>query len=234
MAASEAVIINQSRISDQVYQYLRNEIVDGRIAPGERISPDELAVRLKISKMPVKEAIERLTGEGLLEVQSRRGTFVTRLDPQELAELFEVRCALEILAGKLAVRHITKADAERLRELIAAMEKSTAPTDVRLHLEQNAEFHELIVKRSGNRKLLETYRRLRTPIHLAGIHSRTADWVDRVAREQREHRAIVRALEQRDPALVEQAITNHIMRASGSLVEDVARVVGEAESNSGK
>jgi DNA-binding GntR family transcriptional regulator len=227
MATSEAAIINQSRISDQVYQYLRNEIIDGRIPPGERISPEELAVRLKISKMPIKEAIERLAGEGLLEVQSRRGTFVTRLDPLELAELFEVRCALEILAGKLAVRHITKADIEHLRKLISLMEKSTAVSDVRVHLEQNAEFHELIVKRSGNRKLLETYHRLRTPIHLAGIHSRTADWVDRVAREQREHRAIVRALEQRDPALVEQAITNHIMRASGSLVEDVERVVGE-------
>ena len=114
MAATEATIINQSRISDQVYDYLRSEIVEGRLAPGERISPEELAERLKISKMPIKEAIERLAGEGLLEVQSRRGTFVTRLDPVELAETFEVRCALEVLAGKLAARHITKADIERL------------------------------------------------------------------------------------------------------------------------
>jgi DNA-binding GntR family transcriptional regulator len=228
MAASEAAIINATRISDQVYQYLRNEIVEGRLTPGQRISPDEFAERLNISKMPIKEAIERLVGEGLLEVQSRRGTFVARLDPVELAETFEVRCALEVLAGKLAVRHITKADIERLRQLIAAMEQSNAKTDVRLHLEQNAEFHELIVKRSGNRKLFETWRRLRTPIHVAGIHSRTDDWIDRVAREQREHRAIVRALEQRDPAAVEQAITNHIMRASGSLVEDVKQTLTES------
>jgi DNA-binding GntR family transcriptional regulator len=228
MAASEAAIINATRISDQVYQYLRNEIVEGRLTPGQRISPDEFAERLNISKMPIKEAIERLVGEGLLEVQSRRGTFVARLDPVELAETFEVRCALEVLAGKLAARHVTKADIERLRQLIAAMEQSNAKTDVRLHLEQNAEFHELIVKRSGNRKLFETWRRLRTPIHVAGIHSRTDDWIDRVSREQREHRAIVRALEQRDPAAVEQAITNHIMRASGSLVEDVKQTLTES------
>lgn len=221
MAVSEAAIINATRISDQVYQYLRNEIIEGRLAPGQRIGPDELADKLKVSKMPIKEAIERLVGDGLLEVQARRGTFVTRLDPVDLAETFEVRCALEILAGKLAAQHITKADLEQLRALIAAMEKSTGKKDVRLHLEQNAAFHELIVQRSGNRKLFETWRRLRTPIHVAGIHARTDDWVDRVAREQREHRAIVRALEQRDPAAVEQAFTNHIMRASGSLVEDV-------------
>ena len=227
MATAEAAIINQSRISDQVYSYLHSEIVEGRLLPGQRISPDELAEKLKISKMPIKEAIERLAGEGLLDVQSRRGTFVSSLGSAELAETFEVRCALEVLAGRLAVRHLTKADIKRLRQLIAAMEKSTAKTDVRLHLEQNAEFHTLILTSSGNRKLIETWRRLRTPIHVAGIHSRTDDWIDRVAREQREHRAIVRALEQRDPAAVEQAITRHIMRASGSLVEDVERVVAQ-------
>ncbi len=228
MAVSEAAIINATRISDQVYQYLRSEIIEGRLAPGQRISPDELADKLKISKMPIKEAIERLVGDGLLEVQARRGTFVSRLDPLDLAETFEVRCALEVLAGKLAVRHVTKADLEQLRSLVAAMEKSTAKTDVRLHLEQNAEFHELIVKRAGNRKLYDTWRRLRTPIHVAGIHSRTDDWMDRVSREQREHRAIVRALEQRDPAAIEQAITNHIMRASSSLVEDVTQTLTES------
>lgn len=229
MAIPEATIINSTRISDQVYQYLRNQIVEGRLTPGQRISPDELAEKLSISKMPIKEAIERLVGDGLLEVQARRGTFVTRLDPVDLAETFEVRCALEVLAGKLAARHLAKADTERLRQLIAAMEKSTAKTDIRLHLEQNAEFHELIVKRSGNRKLYETWRRLRTPIHVAGIHSRTEDWMSRVAQEQKEHRAIVRALEQRDAAAVEQAITNHILRASGSLVEDVKRVVTQEQ-----
>ena len=136
-----------------------------------------------------------------------------------------MRCALEVLAGKLAVKHITKADLERLRALIAKMEKSTAKDDVQQHLEQNAEFHGLIVQRSGNRKLLETYHRLRTPLQIAGIHSNTDNWMERVTREQREHRAIVRALEQRDPVAVEQTITNHILRASGSLVEDVERVV---------
>ena len=225
MTTAKSAIINQSRISDQVYEYLRGEIVEGRLLPGQRISPEELAEQLKISKMPIKEAIERLAGEGLLDVQSRRGSFVSTLDPTELAELFEVRCALEVLAGKLAVKHITKADIEHLRQLIAQMEQSTDKKDVRLHLEQNAEFHELIMSRSGNGKLFETWRRLRTPIQVAGVHSRTDDWVDRVAREQREHRAIVRAMEHRDLAAIEVAITSHIMRASGSLVEDVERVL---------
>ncbi len=225
MAVVEATIINQTKISEQVYQYLRGEIVAGRMPPGERIDLEELVERLKISKMPIKEAVARLASEGLLDIQARRGTFVAHLNPVELAETFEVRCALEVLAGKLAVKHITKADLERLRELIAAMEKSNTTKDVQLHLEQNAEFHGLIVQRSGNRKLLDTYHRLRTPLQIAGIHSNTDNWVDRIAREQREHRAIVRALEQRNPATVEKAITAHVLRASNSLVEDVEQAV---------
>jgi GntR family transcriptional regulator, rspAB operon transcriptional repressor len=222
---AEGIII-QTKISEQVYNYLRGEILAGRLAPGERINVDEMVERLSVSRMPIKEAIERLAGEGLLKVQSRRGTFVSSLDPTELAETFEVRCALELLAGKLAVRHITKSDLEKLRELIAAMERSTTKTDIGLHLDQNTQFHELIVERSGNKKLLETYRRLRTPIQIAGIHFNTNDWIDRVAREQREHRSIVRAFEQHDEDAVAQALTAHIMRASNSLVEDVEKSAG--------
>jgi GntR family transcriptional regulator, rspAB operon transcriptional repressor len=226
MAVAESKIINQSRISDQVYDYLRGEIVAGRLAPGERISPEELAQQLKVSKMPIKEAIERLASEGLFEVQARRGTYVSRLNPVDLAETFEVRCALEVLAGRKATEHVTKADIERLHELIAAMERSIGKNDVRKHLDQNAQFHELILRLSGNGKLLETWQRLRTPIHVAGIHHRTDDWTSRVAQEQREHRAIVRALERRDPDAVAQAITQHIMRAGETLSKDIEKIAG--------
>lgn len=226
MTATETKIINQARISDQVYDYLRGQIVAGRLAPGERVSPEELAQQLKVSKMPIKEAIERLASEGLFEIQARRGTYVSRLNAEELAETFEVRCALEVLAGRKAAERITKADIERLHELIAAMERSTGKHDVRKHLDQNAAFHELILKLSGNRKLLETWQRLRTPLHVAGIHHRTDDWTSRVAQEQREHRAIVRALERRDPDAVQQAITQHIMRAGGTLSKDIEKIAG--------
>lgn len=226
MTATETKIINQARISDQVYDYLRGEIVAGRLAPGERVSPEEFAQQLKVSKMPIKEAIERLASEGLFEIQARRGTYVSRLNAEELAETFEVRCALEVLAGRKAAERITKTDIASLHELIAAMERSTGKHDVRKHLDQNAAFHELILRLSGNRKLLETWQRLRTPLHVAGIHHRTDDWTSRVAQEQREHRAIVRALERRDPDAVQQAITQHIMRAGETLSKDIEKIAG--------
>lgn len=228
MAAVENVIINQAKISEQVYDYLRGEIVAGQLVPGERLNLEEMAERLKISKMPIKEAIERLAGEGLLEVQARRGTFVSRLDPVELAEIFEVRCALEVLAGELAVRRIQDADLEKLNQLIEEMGQSTGQTNVGRHLELNFQFHGLLVELSHNRKLIEMYHRLRTHIQIAAIHYRSESWVERVAQEQREHRAIVQALATRDTEQVSRAIREHIKRGGTSLLEDVERSVGQA------
>jgi GntR family transcriptional regulator, rspAB operon transcriptional repressor len=222
MTETNDFVINRTTLSEQIYDYLRAEILTGRFAPGERLDLGDLVGRLKVSKMPVKEAIGRLAAEGLLEVQAQRGTFVSRVDPRELAETFEVRRALEMLAGELAASRVQKADLDKLRALVAEMEQST---DVGRHLELNFQFHSLIVELSGNRKLIETYHRLRVPIQVAGIHYRSENWIKRLAQEQREHRSIVRALEQRDAEAVARAISAHIKRGGSSLLEDVERSV---------
>ncbi|HQR32337.1 MAG TPA: GntR family transcriptional regulator [Blastocatellia bacterium] len=227
MATLNEVVINRATLSDQVYEYLRGEILTGRFLPGERLDLGELVERLKVSKMPVKEAIARLSTEGLLDVQAQRGTFVSRVEPRELEETFAVRCALEVLAGELAVARITKSDLEKLNQLITEMEQSTSLTDVGRHLELNFQFHGLLVELSDNRKLIEMYHRLKTPIQIAGIHYRSETWVERVAKEQKEHRAIVRALEQKDTEAVSRAIREHIKRGGASLLEDVERSVGQ-------
>jgi GntR family transcriptional regulator, rspAB operon transcriptional repressor len=231
MAEIEALIIKQARISEQVYDYLRSQIMTGRFAPGERLNLDELVERLRVSKMPVKEAVGRLAAEGLIDVQARRGTFIRRVDPRELAETFEVRRGLEVLAGELAVENVAKADIARLRRLITEMEAAAENRNVTVHLEKNFEFHELIIELSGNRKLMEIYRLLRARIHIAGVHYRSENWLNRVEQEQREHRAIVRALEQRDPEAVAKAINEHLKRAKVSLVADVERTAKNGIQN---
>lgn len=226
MTSQDSFTINQTKISEQVYDYLRGEILAGRLVPGERLDLEQLVGQLNISKMPINEAVGRLAMEGLLDIQARRGTYVSRVDPRELAETFEVRRALEVLAGELAVAHVTPQDIERLHELISEMEATAAARDVRRHLAKNFEFHELIVELSGNRKLLAVYRQLRTPIQIAGVHFKSANWLERVGQEQREHRVIVRALKQRNAEAVAQAMSNHLNRASVSLVADVERSTG--------
>ncbi len=225
--------INQTKISDQVYEYLRGEITTGRLVPGERLDLDGLVEQLKVSKMPIKEAIGRLAAEGLVDIQSRRGTYVGRVDARDLAETFEVRRALEMLAGELAVRRVSESELERLRGLIERMEASS---DVASHVELNFQFHGLIVELSDNRKLIEMYDRLSVPIQVAGIHYRSEGWLERLEQEQREHRAIVDALERRDREAVAGAISAHIRRGGASLLDDVERstdIRGSSEVSAG-
>lgn len=224
MATASNVVINRATLSDQVYEYLRSEILTGVFVPGERLDLGGLVERLRVSKMPVKEAIARLATEGLLDVQAQRGTFVSQVNPHELAETFEVRCALEMMAGELACARAKKSDIERLRKLMVEMEQSG---EVARHLELNFQFHSLIVELSGNSKLAETYHRLRVPIQVAGIHYRSESWKERIAQEQKEHRAIVRALEQKDAEAVSRAIREHIKRGGASLLEDVERSINQ-------
>ncbi|MFN9741997.1 MAG: GntR family transcriptional regulator [Acidobacteriota bacterium] len=212
--------INQLRISDQVYEYLRGEITTGRLVPGERLDLDQLVERLKVSKMPIKEALGRLATEGLVDIQSRRGTYVGRVDARDLEETFEVRRVLEMLAGELAVKRVRESDLARLRELIVRMEGSS---EVAAHVELNFQFHGLIVELSDNRKLIEMYERLSVPIQVAGIHYRSEGWLERLAQEQQEHRAIVAALASRDDEAVTRAISAHIKRGRRSLLEDVEK-----------
>jgi len=219
---SNDFVINRATLSDQIYDYLRGEILTGGFVPGERLDLGDLVERLRVSKMPVKEAIARLATEGLLDVQAQRGTFVSQVNPRELAETFEVRCALEMMAGELACARAKKSDTEQLRRLIAEMEQSA---DVAHHLELNFKFHSLIVELADNRKLAETYHRLRVPIQVAGIHYRSENWTERIAQEQKEHRAIVRALELKDAEAVARAIRDHIQRGGASLLADVERSV---------
>lgn len=224
MNVTNEFVLNRTTLSDQIYDYLRGEILTGRFMPGERLDLGELVGKLKVSKMPIKEAVGRLAAEGLLDVQAQRGTFVSRVDPRDLAETFEVRRALEMLAGELAAARVRQADLEQLRALIVTMEQSS---EVGQHLALNFEFHGLIVELSGNRKLIETYHRLRVPIQVAGIHYRSEHWVERIVQEQQEHRAIVQALEQQDAEAVSRAICEHIKRGSASLLKDVERSVGQ-------
>jgi DNA-binding GntR family transcriptional regulator len=212
--------INQLRISDQVYEYLRGEITTGRLVPGERLDLDQLVERLKVSKMPIKEALGRLATEGLVDIQSRRGTYVGRVDARDLEETFEVRRVLEMLAGELAVKRVRESDLARLRELIVRMEGSS---EVAAHVELNFQFHGLIVELSDNRKLIEMYERLSVPIQVAGIHYRSEGWLERLAQEQQEHRAIIKALASRDDEGVTRAISAHIKRGRRSLLDDVEK-----------
>jgi DNA-binding GntR family transcriptional regulator len=214
--------IKQARTGDLVFEALRDSILGEVFLPGQRLSPDELAARLGVSLTPIKEAIARLATEGLIVIKPRSGTFVADISPEDVAETFEIRAALESLAAERLAPVVTADDLRRFRALVAAMERPVTSERQRVaHDRANTDFHDLLVERAGNNKLRQLYRSLRAHMTIARVHYSRRGWSRRMASERDEHRRILEALEARDAPRLVRAVRQHIGRAAQSLVADL-------------
>jgi DNA-binding GntR family transcriptional regulator len=202
-----------------VYQALRQAILSSTIKPGQRLDVEELGQKLGVSLTPVRNAIHQLAAEGLIEIRPRTGTFVASLSPQDVKETFEIRLALESLAAEKAVENTTSADLKRLTELLKSLRKPVRnDEDRKNHERDNVEFHLILVKASGNRRLIEMYEALNAHIKIARIHASERNWPSRLEEEQAEHEEIVNAIEKGDATKLIAALRKHIRRAKDSLV----------------
>jgi DNA-binding GntR family transcriptional regulator len=113
--------LQAERLTDAVYALLRQRILDGLFAPGERLNVEQLAQQLRISQTPLKGALALLASDGLVEVQPRRGTFIAQVSARQLSELLSIRRALELLAAETILDYVTVADIAHLRHLVETM-----------------------------------------------------------------------------------------------------------------
>jgi DNA-binding GntR family transcriptional regulator len=216
--------VARGRTSDSVLQVLRDSILSRVFLPGERIHTADLARKLEVSTAPIRDALNRLEAEGLIEIRPRSGTFVSNLTAREVRETFEIRAALECLAVDLAITNLDEDTLSKFRELIRVMELPVSGEAQRsLHEQKNSEFHTLLVDLSGNRKLIQMYRQLKAHITIARIHNSRAAWHGRVSKERAEHRKILAALEARDGEAAKRLIKIHVLGASSRLTEDLVR-----------
>jgi DNA-binding GntR family transcriptional regulator len=208
--------ITQNQLTPSVYRQLRARIVGGAFAPGERLQPDQLAVQLRVSRTPVRDALNQLATEGLVEVRPRRGTFVARVDQRTVAELYQLRLMIDTFVGDLVVHALSRQQLRqiaRVLERMATYVRGDTYTDYAAYLDCDRAFHSTLVRFAGNRRLVALYEEINLPLWLvraqqaAGMaHSGDA------GRSLDEHRAIYEALLARDPARVRQAMTMHLER----------------------
>jgi GntR family transcriptional regulator, rspAB operon transcriptional repressor len=211
--------LQRERAVDGVYKELRHAIVSYRLKPGERLNVDELAKMLGVSLTPVRGAIQQLATEGLVEVKPRSGTFVASLTAEDVEETFQIRCALECLAGEEAIGKMDEAGMCRLHDLVKSLKRPVrSEEDRRAHELDNSELHQIIIRAAGNRRLVEMYEALNAHIKIARVHASDADWPARLCDEQAEHEAIVEALEAGDAARLRSALRRHVYRAKDALV----------------
>jgi len=221
--------LDASGLADQAHHALRAMILRRVHPPGSRLDIQALAREMGISTAPLRDAVRRLEVEGLVEIHSRRGTFVTQITSADVRELFEVRRALELAAARVAVRRFEAASLAALGSLLEQLEqwlRGPSPLDYDDYLGIDAEFHRRIVAAAENQFLSRLYDSLQAHTHVArakyvgGTHRR---W-----QSLDEHQAILAALRARDVSRLEQAVQAHLAAAEADLLAHLARSAGAA------
>ena len=210
---------DDNTLSGRTTVALREAIVNGSIQAGEKLNEPKLAEQFSVSRGPLREAIRRLVSMGLVEHKPHVGASVVTLEPKRIAQLYELREALEGLAARLAASRMNHDEIAELRHLLEVH---------RQHCENNAgeymqvegdfDFHYQIIKGSGNPLLVhqlcdELYHLIRM------IRFQTSRFKSRPKRALIEHEQLLIALENRDPELAELLMRRHISRAKHSIIE---------------
>ena len=199
----------------KAHQILREAIATGRLKPGARVLESELSALLEMSRTPVREAIATLEAEGLVSVDGARGRVVTKLDYQSMMELYAVREVLEATAAGLAARNASDMEILALRDMVE-LEEQILEDGGRL-ADHNRRFHEAIYYCSHNRYVLKMLEYIQTGMLLLGQVTRVGD--ERRETALLEHRAIVEAIEARDPAAAEAAVRHHVRLAQQARIK---------------
>jgi GntR family transcriptional regulator, rspAB operon transcriptional repressor len=216
--------ISRERANDAVYSALRQAVLSSVLKPGQKLNISELSTQLGVSLTPVRNAIQLLAAEGLIEVHPRSGTFVATVNANDVRETFEIRRALECLAVELATIHITGKELDHLRALLTTMRKPVrSEEDLLQHQQDNAGFHLTILESARNGRLIDAYQRLNAHIQIARIHAAEPDWKSRLKDERNEHEEIVDAIAAGDAVRGSHAMRAHLDRACVSLIQSIER-----------
>lgn len=175
----------------------------------------ELAMLLDMSRTPIREAIALLEADGLVSSDGVRGRVVTKLDYQSVMELYAVREVLEATAAGLAARHASDMEIVALRDMLDLEEQML--DDAGKLADHNRRFHEAIYHCSHNRYIVKMLQHIQTGMLLLQPAGRTGS--ERRDTALAEHRAIVDAIEARDPAASEAAIRHHVRRAQQARIK---------------
>jgi len=193
--------------AESVYQYIKEKIVYNEFSSGTILREGELAAELNVSKTPVREALNGLKYDGLVEVIPYKGYIVSQLSIQELRDLFELRVILEISAAQLAIQRITKPQLDHFKMLATRKFDVDSDQARREFMKVNIDFHCYLGEASGNKQLADHMTnviiKLQRSLYMASKESS-------LVKMEAEHLALVEAIERKDEEQAKQLILQHI------------------------
>jgi DNA-binding GntR family transcriptional regulator len=201
--------------SDYIAEALRDAILDGQFEDGEELNQVELANHFNVSRVPVREAIRQLQAEGLVSAEPHRRVSVIGFSRERIDEAFEVRAVLEDYLLKKAAPRLDEA---RLERLYSICEELDVTEDRRKWLDKNREFHRVLHEPSGAKMALALVEQMTLRVER---YLQRAGGVDRAAEVGREHRTLLKALENNDIPAARSALELHISRTREAVMKQL-------------
>ena len=204
-------------LTDWTYQYLRNQLLNMEIEPGEQMRIEDFCEILNVSRTPVREAFLKLSTEGLIKVKPRVGYFATDITEREIREVCEVREIIESRAVRKAAEELDDDDLSVLKMIMDRTRKAVKERNHSDFMESEIEFHEFLHKNFKNRLLIEFLESLDSVIYrgrvLANYNKST------LKKTLEEHEKILEAILNRDADKAAWYMGEHLQNVSDRLVE---------------
>ena len=211
-------------VARAAYDALRSMILSGAVAPGERLGERELARRINVSRTPLREALQRLERDGLVESKRGLGYCAISFDPRAVEDIYQLRELLELHVCREAGARITDTGIRELRRLQDSLarfeaEESLTVDQLREEVELGFRIHEIIAREAGNALICETLMQLYDRLRL--LEWIDVLWIDKWPVTRREHRELISAISARDPERAVAVARAHMQRCKS----DALRVI---------
>jgi DNA-binding GntR family transcriptional regulator len=215
-----------SSIREAAYRHLRGAILSGSLLPGERISEPALADTLGLSRTPIREALQTLAKEGLVEVVAHKGARVRQLSVREIAEVYEVRALLESEGARLAACHASQ---EEVKDIFATLEHLNAldASDLSAQRQADMRFHSSFVLAGHNGTLGRLFNDLQGSLSLLRTYTSN---LSQTSETRAQHYAIAEAIREKQPEAAASAAKVHVLHFMERIL---AKAAQEAEESRG-
>ena len=202
-------------LREVVFESLREAIINGVLEPGERLMEIQLAEEMGVSRTPVREAIRKLELENFVVMIPRKGAYVAGVSHKDIAEVFEIRSALEGLAAGLAAERATEEEIKEMEKILLHHDRE----DMSLEdiVSTDTDFHALVYKASRNERLIQILENLR--VQIQRFRTTSLSVPGRLKDAISEHQAIVEAIARQDGEEAQVLATAHIMNAENIMFE---------------
>jgi DNA-binding GntR family transcriptional regulator len=201
--------------STVVYENLKKKIITGELVPNTPLTEESLAEEFQVSRTPVREVIRKLEQDGLVEVIPRNGTYVKGLTINDIQELFTIRESLEGISARNACELINEQNITFLQTLLTKSDEELEKGNIEGALKMD-ELHNIILKISGNKRILNIISNLNS--HIQRLHFLSVAIPGRLEKSNKEHWEIFYAIQKKDSEMAEKKMRQHIQSTRDSII----------------